>query len=102
VCGQVNDVVYLEAFARQPRSLILPPNEPFIVKVRPETRAIPQLLHAWPLVTDPRAALQEIAGNYLLVSFLLPSARETERLADDTSMGRLKLHRNTIFVSVCA
>ncbi len=31
---QVNDVVFLEAFARSPRSLVLPPNEPMVVRVR--------------------------------------------------------------------
>lgn len=31
---QVNDVVFFEAFARSPRSLVFPVNEPMVVKVR--------------------------------------------------------------------
>jgi hypothetical protein len=31
---QVNDVVYLEAFARVPSSLVLPSHEPMVVRVR--------------------------------------------------------------------
>jgi hypothetical protein len=33
--GQVNDVVFFEAFARSHRSLIFPINEPMVVEVSP-------------------------------------------------------------------
>lgn len=82
---QVNDIVFLEAFARQPRSLILPPYEPFVVRA--------------------------ISGNHLLLSFYTESrARGSSSSASpppsaaashDPAIikkweGQVKVHRNNV------
>lgn len=72
-------MVFLEAFARSERSLVLPPNEPMVVRA--------------------------VAGAYLLVGFKSPTARQ-EAAAGLLGAGhdgavpecRLRVHRNTVFV----
>ena len=72
----MNDVVFLEAFARSERSLVLPPNEPMVVRA--------------------------VAGAYLLVGFKSPTARQEAAagLGHDGAVPecRLRVHRNTVFV----
>lgn len=75
---QVNDVVFLEAFARSERSLVVPPNEPMVVR--------------------------GVAGAFLLVGFRSPTARQEATMFgtgnghDDVPECRLRVHRNTVFV----
>lgn len=73
---QVNDVVFFEAFARSERSLVVPPNEPMVVRA--------------------------VAGAFLLVGFKSPTARQEAAAfggsPDAVPECRLRVHRNTVFV----
>ncbi len=69
-----DDVVFFEAFARSPRSLVFPHNEPMVVR--------------------------DVSGAYLLVGFQTPAAREAMAYspADEAHENRVKVHRQTVFV----
>jgi len=101
---EVEDVVFFEAFARSPRSLVFPPNEPMVVRVstfwpggREGGREGGFIYLLFLILLSTTTTYKAVSGAYLLLGFLTPSTRQAHS-PEGAPECRVKVHRQVVFV----